>query len=97
MVGWTPYGHYEPAIDNAPLRHGWELIARVEGTHIAPAAGDGNATTWWSATLGFHWEVFEQLRLQADVAYEKFDANAEPQAQVKADRVFGQVWATFRL
>jgi hypothetical protein len=98
VLGWTPNGHYGHALDGAPLRDGWEIIARVEAAHLVPAAGDGHSTNWVSGTVGVHWELSEQLRVQADFAYEVFDAHAEPMAtQANARRIFGQLWAVFRL
>jgi hypothetical protein len=94
VFGFTPFGHYGPAIDNAPLLDSWEIVARVEGARLTPAQNDGKATNWAGATLGWHWEVSPECRLQTDVGYEYFDANS---FQPKAQRVFTQVWATFRL
>lgn len=94
VLGWTPNGHYGPAIDSAPLEDGWELFTRIEGAHLTPAQNDGKAGTWLSGLVGAHWEVAPQLRLQSDLAYEVFDENT---LHANDRLIYFEIWATFRL
>lgn len=67
--GWTPNGHYRPAVDNAPLLDGWEIITRLEGARAKPA--ETPAATFISITTGIHFEITPQLRIQIDAALQK--------------------------
>ncbi len=107
IVGWTPNGHYGPAADAAPLEDGSEIALRIDGAHVRPPAGatdfvgklfQSDPIDWLSATIGYHWEVSRNLRLQWDLAVER-----GRKAEIFGDRlehftrVFGQFWATYRL
>lgn len=97
VVGYTPHGHYGRAIDAAPLRRGWEIVARVQGDRVKPV--DQAAATLVMGELGVHWELSRQIRLQIDAAVEKFNAasNTLLNENKDATRIYGQAWATFRL
>lgn len=107
IAGWTPDGHYGKAVDAAPLIDGKEITMRLEAAHVLPPLGgtkvDGTPLSaahvdWFSMTGSFHWEMTRQLRLQWDVTYEIF-RNAEIFGGLRQNyrRIFGEVWATFRL
>jgi hypothetical protein len=95
--GWTPNGHYGPAVDNVPLLDGWEIITRVEGARAKPA--ETAAATFVSITSGVHFEVTPQLRVQIDAALQKYNALAITRAMENAGatRLYAELRATWRL
>jgi hypothetical protein len=97
VFGFTPHGAYGAAIDAAPLRRGWEIVTRFQGARIKPV--DQAAATLVMGELGVHWEQSRQLRVQADVAVEKFGANDNTflDENKGATRVYAQLWAVFHL
>ena len=103
-LGFTPDGHYGRAVDAAPLLDGWEIVTRVQGAYVDPVddpdpTAKGDAATLGMVEGGVHWEVSERLRLQADVAVEKFGNNDVTlfNENKNATRLWAQVWATARL
>jgi hypothetical protein len=104
VFGFTPDGHYGPAVDAAPLEDGWEIVTRVQGSYVKPVDdpdpdAHGDAATLAMVEGGVHWEASQRLRLQADVAIEKFGNNDVTllNENKNATRVWAQVWATVRL
>jgi hypothetical protein len=97
VLGWTPNGHYGAAVDAAPLLDGWELVARFNGARVNPV--DTGVATMVSGELAAHWEVSKHIRLQADVAVEKFGRNDVTFLNENRDgtRIWAQTWATLRL
>ncbi len=101
VFGWTPNGHYGPAIENAALKDGWELVVRVEGARVKPV-DISRPITFVGVTTGFHYEVSPQLRLQADFGFQRYSSNAENTNVATAldsnsKRYLAQLWATWRL
>ena len=90
-IGWTPNGHYGPAIDNNPLRSGVEWINRFEVFEGSPGAVSNEAATFISATTGVNWQVWKQLRLQADVAVQKYNNRAVAE-NAGAVREYVELW-----
>ncbi len=104
VLGFTPDGRYGRALDAAPLESGWEIVTRVQGSYVRPVDdpdpdADGRAATLMMVEGGVHWEVSRQLRLQSDVALEKFGDNDVTLLNENkgATRLWAQVWATLRL
>jgi len=104
VFGFTPNGHYGKAVDAAPLESGWEIVTRVQGSYVKPVddpdpTASGRAATLAMGELGVHWEVSRQLRLQSDVALEKFGDNDVTllNENKSATRLWAQIWATLRL
>jgi hypothetical protein len=97
VFGYTPNGHYGPAVNAAPLLDGWELVWRVNGARVNPV--DAGVATMWSLEGGFHWEVTPHVRLQADFSYEVFGKNDVTYLNENLDarRIWIQTWAVFRL
>jgi len=107
ITGWTPNGHYGPAVEAAPLLDGTEITLRVEGAHANPPEGatdfDGvplqsDPLNWFAGTIAYHWEVTRTLRLQWDAALERGN-KAEVFGGLRQDltRLYLQFWATYRL
>jgi hypothetical protein len=92
--GCTPWGHYGPARRNAPLLDGWEILTRVEGARIDPV--DIDAVMYLGMYGGIDYQVFPELRVQLDFAYQLFNENAEL-AQANAKREVLNLWAVFRI
>jgi hypothetical protein len=97
VLGYTPDGVYGPAVDAAPLRSGWEIVSRVQFSWVKPV--DQGAATLVMGELGVHWEVMPQLRLQTDLALEKFGDNDITLLDENrgGTRLWAQVWAVMRL
>ncbi len=97
VFGYTPNGHYGPAIAAAPLRQGFELVTRLQGARVKPV--DQAAATLMMGELGAHWQLGRQIRIQADLAVEKFGKNDNTLLDENKGsmRYYGQLWATFRL
>jgi hypothetical protein len=97
VLGWTPNGHYGPAVDAAPLMSGWELVARLNGARVNPV--DAGVATFYSVEVAAHWEVSRHVRLQADFAFEKFGDNDVTLLNENrgGTRIWAQTWATLRL
>ncbi|HEY4177132.1 MAG TPA: porin [Kofleriaceae bacterium] len=97
VLGVSPCGHYGPAVAAAPLLDGWEIVTRVQGMHVKPV--DQPAATLIMGELGLHWQPDRQVRLQLDMALEKFGAydNTLFNENKDATRVFAQLWAVFSL
>ena len=101
VLGWTPNGHFAPAADNAWLMDGWELVARLEGARVTPV-DKLNPISFVGFTLGSHWEISPQLRVQLDVGLQSYSNNAEltnaPSAlDSSSERLIVQLWATWRI
>jgi hypothetical protein len=94
--GYTPDGHYGAASKNAPLKKGWEIITRLEGINLTVPSGDGQNVNWLAATTGVNWQVYKQLRLQTDLGWEQFSVGAAPPNSGR-QRIYGQLWMTYRL
>ncbi|HSD89589.1 MAG TPA: hypothetical protein VLB44_18790 [Kofleriaceae bacterium] len=97
VFGYTPNGHYGPAVRAAPLLDGWELVMRLNGARVNPV--DAGVATMYSVEGGVHWEVSPHLRLQADFAYEVFGKNDHTylDENLDAHRIWIQTWATLRI
>ena len=91
VIGFTPDGEYGPAIDNAPLLHGWQVMARGEFLRVTPGVTAGTTALFGSVTTGLDWQVYPQLRLQFDVAVQKFNENVDP-ANHNVWRVYSELW-----
>lgn len=97
VFGYTPNGHYGPAVAAAPLKDGWELVARIQGARVNPA---DQAVAWmYMVEGGVHWEVSPHIRLQTDFAIEKFSHHDVTllNENLGATRLWIQTWATLRL
>ncbi len=97
VVGFTPHGHYGAAVDAAPLKDGWEIVARFNGARVNPV---DQPVAWMNSyEMGIHWEVSPHLRLQADFAVEKFGRHDVTflNENLGATRIWIQTWATLRL
>lgn len=97
VFGYTPNGTYGAAVDAAPLLSGWELVGRVNGARVNPA--DSGVATMYSFELAAHWEVSPHVRLQADIAWEKFGKNDVTLFNENRDgtRIWAETWATLRI
>jgi hypothetical protein len=97
VLGWTPHGHYGAAIDAAPLRDGWEIVSRFQFEYVKPV--DQAAATLVMGELGVHWEPWPELRLQADMALEKFGPNDNTFLNENKDgtRLWAQLWAVMKI
>ena len=97
VFGYTPNGHYGPAMAAAPLRSGFELVTRFQGARVKPV--DQGAATLMMGELGAHWQIGRQIRVQTDLAVEKFGTNDNTflNENKGAMRYYAQLWATFRL
>jgi hypothetical protein len=96
-VGFTPVGHYGPAIANAPLLDGWELLFKAEAGRVK-AVDSGPA--WYQGLFGgLNWQATPQVRLQGDVAYQWFGPNAEGTEVSPAGHhhFVTNVWLVFRM
>jgi hypothetical protein len=97
VFGWTPHGRFGDAIDAAPLRDGWALVARAMAARINPAAAP--VATYGSIEVGWRWEASRNLRMQIDMAIEKFGDNDITVLNENrgATRIYAQTWFVFRL
>jgi hypothetical protein len=97
VFGYTPNGHYGPAVHAAPLLDGWEIVARFNGARVNPV--DAPVATMWSIEGGLHWEPTPHLRLQLDFAYERFGKYDFTLLNENLDgkRIWAQTWAVFKL
>jgi len=97
VFGYTPNGHYGPAVHAAPLEDGYEIVTRVNAARVNPV--DQNVATMYMFELGLHWEVSPHLRLQADFTYERFGKYDFTllNENLDAKRIWIQTWATLRL
>ncbi len=91
VFGATPNGHYGRALDNSPLRGGWQWLLRGEFLRVTPGEHSGDAL-FMSGTTGVEWQVNEQLRLQADVAVQKYNG-AVIDTNRDVWRIYSEVWA----
>ena len=86
--GYTPNGHYGPAIGAAPLLDGWEWITRVEGLTGKPGEDGANAFAgFFGVTTGLGYQPYPQEHLQVDLGYQKFTGHINP-----ADEFQHRVW-----
>jgi hypothetical protein len=92
--GYTPFGHYGAARNNAPLLDGWEILTRLEGARIKPV--DIDQVLYMGIYAGINWQVHPELRIQLDYALQFFNANAEG-GQSNARRQLVNLWAVFRI
>lgn len=94
VLGITPNGAYGPAIENAPLLKGWQWITRLEFLRVSPGGvADPNANALFlSATTGLEWQLNKNLRLQADVALQKYNDNVDP-SNKNVWRSYSELWA----
>jgi hypothetical protein len=97
IVGWTPHGAWGPAYDAAPLKHGWALVTRLMAERIKPV--DQPAATFGSVELAWHWEATKHVRVQVDMAVQKFGKYDITLLDENRDmiRLYGETWAVFRL
>ena len=67
------------------------------GERIKPV--DAPAATFASGELGMHWEATKHLRLQIDMAIQKFGKYDITLLNENRDsiRLYGQTWAVFRI
>jgi hypothetical protein len=93
-LGYTPFGHYGAARNNAPLLDGWEILARIEGARIKPV--DIDQVLYMGVFAGINWQVHPELRIQLDYAFELFNENAEA-GQANGKRHVVNLWAVFRI
>ncbi|HWU91507.1 MAG TPA: hypothetical protein VN253_29770, partial [Kofleriaceae bacterium] len=93
VLGFTPNGKYGPAIQNSPLLEGYQFLLRGEFLTVSPG-GDGQANStarFGSVTGGIEWQAEKQLRLQFDVAVQKYNEAVDP-ANHNAWRVYTELW-----
>lgn len=97
VFGYTPNGHYGPAVHAAPLLDGWEIVTRVNAARVNPV--DQPVATMWSIEGGLHWEATPHLRLQADFAYERFGKYdfTYLNENLDAQRIWIQTWAVVKI
>lgn len=97
IFGWTPNGKWGQAIDAAPLKKGWALVTRLMAERIKPV--DQPAVTFGSVELAWHDEVNDHVRIQVDMAVQKFGKYDFTVQNENLDmiRLYGEVWAQFRL
>jgi hypothetical protein len=96
VLGVSPCGKYGPAIQNAPLLSGYQLLLRGSYFQMAPGVRSGTTARWAELTGGVEWQVHKQLRLQTDLAFQKFNEDVAASNR-DAIRIYGEVWAQLLL
>lgn len=91
VLGYTWDGEYGPAIENCPLIKGHQLLVRGEFMRVTPGNTIDTTALFFSVTGGVQWQVYKQLRLQTDLAVQKYNDHVVPESQDSL-RYYGEIW-----